>query len=531
MIPVSVLIPCFNCDRFIGATLDSVLRQKGIDLELIVLNDGSTDNSLNVIETYENSIKIIDFKTHRGVHFARNHLLDQAKKEFVWFLDADDQIVGSDHTIYARASFLRDTHSSVAGCYGNFMKRIWKKNCIIADNYIDLELGGWLESMVLNQRIPTTSNLLWKKSAIEKWDENIKAMMDGFYCLDVYKKGKRIVHCASKDYSILVNVNWSNHQITHDKTRLRFYREKLKQDFSEWLSCRQEKVKKEEALKSIGTKIRNLTQIEAPTDPVVRTNLFIIGAPRCGTTSLWYYLKRKQEILGSRRKEILFFDTPLHDSDFWGSLECRFFQKDEPSWSYYKKNWAFHRSSFDVKKASNWKWRLDATSSYLYSPLAISRIKEYNPNAKFIVVLRNPVNRALSAWRNRQQFLCFGAVNETASFHEALMLEEQRIKENWHWDWRYKQAGCYARYLKPWLEEFDLKQFFFIETSKISSPKTTKKLCEWLEIEYHGESIKRTKRIHHKDLVDAKDIAAIDGLKEYYKGSLRELHDLIGFDL
>ena len=524
MMSVSVLIPCFDCERFIANTIESVLRQKNIDLELIVLNDGSADNSLQIIKNYSDSIKIIDFKTNRGVYFARNYLLNQATKEFVWFLDADDEIVGSNHTIHDRISFLKNTHSRVAGCYGNYIKRVWRDNQIIVDGYIDIEMGGWLEAMALNRRIPTTSNLLWKKEAIQdiKWHEDIKAMMDGFFCLEVYKAGKSIVHCGSKEYSILGNVNWSNKQITNDKTRLRFYAEKLKQDFIDWFLQEQNPKKGVERRRYTGEIVKIKTG--EPVDSGSRTNLFIIGAPRCGTTSLWSYLKTKQKVVGSRRKEMLFFDTPLGEHDFWGSMDCRFFQENEPSWTLY-------RNLFEFQKKIDWEWRLDATSSYLYSSLAIKRIKEYNPDARFIVALRDPVDRALSAWRNRRQFMCLGVANEMVGFADSLRLEPQRCRDNWHWLWRYKQAGCYARYLKDWLEEFDLSQFFFVKTSEISLAKTSKELCAWLNIEHHGETIKKQNHTHHRDPLNDEDLAAIGELEEYYRSSLRELHDLIGIDL
>lgn len=91
---VTIIIPVYNAGRFLYSCLESVLAQQYTHWELIVVNDGSKDNSLSILEEYvhrDNRIKVIN-KSNEGVSIARNIALQQAKGEFVYFADADDII-------------------------------------------------------------------------------------------------------------------------------------------------------------------------------------------------------------------------------------------------------------------------------------------------------------------------------------------------------------------------------------------------------------------------------------------------------
>lgn len=86
----SIVIPVYNKGNFVGTTLKSVLSQTFTDYEIIIVNDGSTDNSESVIQAFQQD-KIQYFsKENEGVSAARNYGLTQAQGDFICFLDADD---------------------------------------------------------------------------------------------------------------------------------------------------------------------------------------------------------------------------------------------------------------------------------------------------------------------------------------------------------------------------------------------------------------------------------------------------------
>lgn len=87
----SVIIPVFNGEKFIQKAIDSVFSQTVSDWELIIVNDGSSDNTLSVLEQYRENEKIrIISQPNSGVSVARNHGVEHSKGDYIAFLDADD---------------------------------------------------------------------------------------------------------------------------------------------------------------------------------------------------------------------------------------------------------------------------------------------------------------------------------------------------------------------------------------------------------------------------------------------------------
>ena len=95
MVKVSIIIPVYNTEKYLNECLDSVVNQTLDDIEIICINDGSTDNSLNILESYakkDNRIKIITQK-NSGQGCARNKGLSTAKGDYIYFIDSDDTIL------------------------------------------------------------------------------------------------------------------------------------------------------------------------------------------------------------------------------------------------------------------------------------------------------------------------------------------------------------------------------------------------------------------------------------------------------
>lgn len=88
---ISILIPCFNAERWIAQAIESALRQSFREIEVIVVDDGSTDRSLDVIKGFGDAIRW-ETGPNRGGNVARNRLLDLARFEWLQYLDADDYL-------------------------------------------------------------------------------------------------------------------------------------------------------------------------------------------------------------------------------------------------------------------------------------------------------------------------------------------------------------------------------------------------------------------------------------------------------
>ena len=88
---VSVIIPIYNTALYLSEALDSICNQTLKEIEIILVNDGSTDNSLNILKKYEPNIILIN-QENLGQSIARNEGIEIAKGEYVAFVDSDDWV-------------------------------------------------------------------------------------------------------------------------------------------------------------------------------------------------------------------------------------------------------------------------------------------------------------------------------------------------------------------------------------------------------------------------------------------------------
>lgn len=101
---VSIILPVFNAERFLPQCLDSILGQSYLQWELIAVNDGSKDRSLEILKSYEkrdDRIHIIS-KKNEGVSIARNVALSQVRGEYIFFVDSDDIVMQDALSILIR---------------------------------------------------------------------------------------------------------------------------------------------------------------------------------------------------------------------------------------------------------------------------------------------------------------------------------------------------------------------------------------------------------------------------------------------
>lgn len=102
---VSIILPVFNAERFLTQCLDSILRQTYQDWELIAVDDGSKDGSIEILKSYEkrdNRIHIIS-KKNEGVSIARNVALEHAHGDYIYFVDSDDIVMPEGLMILVKA--------------------------------------------------------------------------------------------------------------------------------------------------------------------------------------------------------------------------------------------------------------------------------------------------------------------------------------------------------------------------------------------------------------------------------------------
>ncbi|MBR0519138.1 glycosyltransferase family 2 protein, partial [bacterium] len=95
---ISVIVPVYNVEKYLPECLDSIVNQTLKEIEIICVNDGSTDNSLSILREYsskDNRIKIID-KENEGLEYTRKVGLDNATGKYILFCDSDDKYFSND---------------------------------------------------------------------------------------------------------------------------------------------------------------------------------------------------------------------------------------------------------------------------------------------------------------------------------------------------------------------------------------------------------------------------------------------------
>lgn len=174
---ISVIIPAYNSAKTIKATIDSVLNQTFNNFELIVINDGSTDATLDIISQIQDyRIKIFSFD-NAGGNVSRNRGLHQAVGEFVSFLDADD-IWTPDKLASQLKALQTNTDAKVAYSWTDYIDENGK--FLVAGNHITVN-GDVYERLLVSNFLENGSNpLIYREALVELggFDESLKAAQD-----------------------------------------------------------------------------------------------------------------------------------------------------------------------------------------------------------------------------------------------------------------------------------------------------------------------------------------------------------------
>lgn len=143
---VSVIIPAYNHARFICETVQSVLRQTFTDYEIIVVNDGSPDNTREMLKPLVESghIKYIE-QSNAGQADARNRGLKEARGEFIAFLD-DDDLWPSDKLEWQVMKLRQNPHACLIAGFARVFKDADQEICILNQGYLEITIARLCES-------------------------------------------------------------------------------------------------------------------------------------------------------------------------------------------------------------------------------------------------------------------------------------------------------------------------------------------------------------------------------------------------
>jgi glycosyltransferase involved in cell wall biosynthesis len=214
---VSILIPCYNAERWIAQAIESALAQTWPEKEVIVVDDGSTDGSLAIIRTFEGRIRW-ESGPNRGGNPTRNRLLELARGEWLQYLDADDYLLPDKLT--QQVDFL-GSQSGTDVLYGHVTKEDWTPSGVSRDvQQIPEPHDPWI--LLVRWYLPQTGGPLWRKAALEAvggWKPDQPCCQEHELYLRLLMAERRFDYCPLNGAVYRV---WSKDTVCHrDERRVR----------------------------------------------------------------------------------------------------------------------------------------------------------------------------------------------------------------------------------------------------------------------------------------------------------------------
>lgn len=258
-------------------------------------------------------------------------------------------------------------------------------------------------------------------------------------------------------------------------------------------------------------------------------DFIIIGAQKGGTSALHFYLSQHPDIEGSLPKELHYFDIEKYKGKDLNWYKCHF-----------KKTW------FSSKKI------FEATPSYIYNESIAKELHNIKPDVKLIICLRNPIDRAYSAWnmyklifdknkgeifKNEDLYLSIydalykGRVN-FPSFEEAIKIEEELFSTD-NLEPAILRRGLYYEQIKSYLKYFKLNDIKLIDSNdlKLNTMNEINSVCEFIGVKPFKKSQVNLKKVHKLSYADKMNNETRKKLNLFYKDSNENLFKLINRDL
>ena len=205
-IKVSVIVPMYNVEDYIKETLDSILSQDIDEIEILVIDDGSSDESPNIVKEYakkHTEVKYI-FQENSGPSIARNRGIELARGEFIIFVDSDDILPKNSIKLRYETAKEKNCDIVVCGTYKFDGKSTWMmEKHFLSPGYKDIKVDYDLLWTL------GPCNKIYRRETIKdiKFLENIKYAEDQVFVLDAYLKARKIYAIQEVGYYYRVREN------------------------------------------------------------------------------------------------------------------------------------------------------------------------------------------------------------------------------------------------------------------------------------------------------------------------------------
>ncbi len=203
---VSIIVPAYNASLYIDRCINSIINQSIKDIEIIVVNDGSNDDTLDKLKKYNNII-LIDQK-NSGISVSRNKALDLAKGEFILFIDSDDYI--ENDYIEKLLKIQKEKDYDIVETPLLFEAIINKKNKYYKEyNFKEYENMEFYKDFNSKNNLRYVIGVLYKRSVISniRFDNDIRCYEDGIFNLRVKLNSHKYRFYNEPLYHYVQNLN------------------------------------------------------------------------------------------------------------------------------------------------------------------------------------------------------------------------------------------------------------------------------------------------------------------------------------
>ena len=195
---VSILIPVYNAEEFVAETIQSALNQTWPDKEIIVVDDGSSDGSREILKSFEpQGIVVID-QEHRGASAARNRALTEAHGDYIQYLDADDLLDAVKIEVQINRLNSESRERVAASAWARFRDSTHDAHFLPEEVWASLPPIDWILASWMGGGMMPCHAWLTPRSVVDRagfWDETLGPNDDGEYFTRVLLNSSGIVFC------------------------------------------------------------------------------------------------------------------------------------------------------------------------------------------------------------------------------------------------------------------------------------------------------------------------------------------------